>query len=414
MNIQLNIKKSYFNEAYLPYLNNTERFTVFYGGAGSGKSVFAVQKLILKMLKYPKRTLLVIRKVSASLRDSIYQEFITHLTKFGLIDYCKVLGSSMTIILPNEAKIIFKGIDDPEKLKSISGIDDIMIEEATELTLDDFTQLNLRLRSKAENQQITLCFNPVSKTNWCYKHWFEHGTPENTAIVHTTWLHNKFLPQSYIDSLEQMRISNPTYYKIYAEGQFATLSKLVYEHWIVKDFDWKEIHREGRTRALFGLDFGYINDPTAFICTLVDEERKRLYIFDEHYEKGLLNDEIARVIQKKGYSKEIITADSAEQKSIEEIRKAGIQRIRPARKGKDSVLNGIQYVNQYQIIVHPRCSNLKLELENYCWSKDKNTNEYTNKPVDEYNHLLDALRYALEELSRGWKVKSISRNMFGL
>ena len=105
MNIQLNIKKSYFNEAYLPYLNNTERFTVFYGGAGSGKSVFAVQKLILKMLKYPKRTLLVIRKVSASLRDSIYQEFITHLTKFGLIDYCKVLGSSMTIILPNEAKI---------------------------------------------------------------------------------------------------------------------------------------------------------------------------------------------------------------------------------------------------------------------------------------------------------------------
>lgn len=395
-------------------MNNTERFTVFYGGAGSGKSVFAVQKLILKMLKYPNRTLLVIRKVSASLRDSIYQEFITHLTKFGLIDYCKVMGSSMTIILPNEAKIIFKGIDDPEKLKSISGIDDIMIEEATELTLDDFTQLNLRLRSKAENQQITLCFNPVSKVNWCYKHWFENGTPENTVVVHTTWVHNKFLPQSYIDSLEQMKKSNPVYYKIYAEGKFATLSKLVYENWTVKDFDWRLVHKGGQTRALFGLDFGYINDPTAFICTLVDEQNKRLYIFDEHYEKGLLNDEIARVIKDKGYSKEIITADSAEQKSIEEIRKAGIQRIRPARKGKDSVLNGIQYVNQYEIIVHPSCTNTITELENYCWAKDKATNEYINKPEDNFNHILDALRYALEELSRGWKIKTISRNMFGL
>lgn len=383
-------------------------------GAGSGKSVFVVQKLILKQLKYPKRTLLVIRKVSASLRDSIYQEFITQLTKFGLIDYCKILGSSMTIVLPNEAKIIFKGIDDPEKLKSISGIDDIMIEEATELTLDDFTQLNLRLRSKAENQQITLCFNPVSKTNWCYKHWFENGTPENTVVVHTTWKDNKFLPQSYIDSLEQMKISNPVYYKIYAEGVFATLSKLVYNNWTVRDFDWKQVHKQGNTRALFGMDFGYINDPTAFVCTLVDEQHKRIYIFDEHYEKGLLNDEIAKVIKDKGYSKEIITADSAEQKSIEEIRKAGVPRIRPARKGKDSVLNGIQYVSQYQLIIHPKCTNIVTELENYCWAKDKNTNEYVNKPVDEYNHLLDALRYALEEMSRGWKVKSISRNMFGL
>ena len=324
------------------------------------------------------------------------------------------MGSSLTIYLPNQSKIIFKGIDDPEKLKSISGIDDIMIEEATEITLDDFTQLNLRLRSKAENQQITLCFNPVSKTNWCYKHWFANGTPEDTCIVHTTWYDNKFLPQSYIDSLEQMKVTNPVYYKIYALGEFATLSKLVYNNWKVEDFNWKEVHRRGNTRALFGLDFGYINDPTAFICTLVDTTNKKLYVFDEHYEKGLLNDEIAKIITNKGYSKEIITADSAEQKSIEEIRKSGIRRIKPARKGKDSVLNGIQYLNQYEIIVHPSCTNLKEELENYCWDRDKNTNEYINKPVDSYNHLLDALRYAVEELSRGWKLKSISKSSFGL
>ena len=324
------------------------------------------------------------------------------------------MGSSLTIYLPNESKIIFKGIDDPEKLKSISGIDDIMIEEATEITLDDFTQLNLRLRSKAENQQITLCFNPVSKTNWCYKHWFENGTPEDTVIVHTTWYDNKFLPQSYIDSLEQMKKTNPIYYKIYALGEFATLSKLVYNNWRKEDFNWKEVHSKGNTQALFGLDFGYINDPTAFVACLVDTTNKNLYVFDEHYEKGLLNDEIARVITTKGYHKEIITADSAEQKSIEEIRKSGIRRIKPARKGKDSVLNGIQYLNQYNIIVHPKCVNTLQELENYCWDKDKQTNEYVNKPVDNFNHILDALRYAVEELSRGWKLKSISKSAFGL
>lgn len=383
-------------------------------GAGSGKSVFAVQKLILKLLKYPNRTLLVIRKVSASLRDSIYQEFLTHLDKFGLTDYCKIMGSSMTIILPNQAKIIFKGIDDPEKLKSISGIDDIMIEEATEITLDDFTQLNLRLRSKAPNQQITLCFNPVSKANWCYKHWFEEGTPEDTVVVHTTWKDNKFLPQSYIDSLEQMKKTNPVYYKIYAEGVFATLSKLVYNNMTVKEFDWLSLAKTGNYRALFGLDFGYINDPTAFVACLVNEDKRELYIFDEHYEKGLLNDEIARMIKSKKYQKEIITADSAEQKSIEEIRKSGIYRIRPARKGKDSVLNGIQYLNQYKIYVHPSCTNTIMEFENYCWAKDKATNEYINKPEDNFNHLLDALRYAVEELSRGWKIRSINKNMFGL
>lgn len=268
MNIQLNIKRSYFNDAYMPYLNNTERFTVFYGGAGSGKSVFVCQKLILKLLKYPNRTLLVIRKVSASLRDSIYQEFLTHIERFGLTDYCKIMGSSLTIILPNQSKIIFKGIDDPEKLKSISGIDDIMIEEATEITLDDFTQLNLRLRSKAENQQITLCFNPVSKANWCYKHWFENGTPQDTVVVHTTWQHNKFLPQSYLDSLEDMKKTNPIYYKIYALGQFATLSKLVYNNWEEKEFDWKTLARNDGYRALFGLDFGltYIAPSYSNVC----------------------------------------------------------------------------------------------------------------------------------------------------
>lgn len=413
--ISLTIKKRYFNEAYLPFLDVPQRFVVLYGGAGSGKSVFCVQKLILKLTKYPKRTLLVIRKISNTIRDSIYQEFITHLGKFGLLDHCKVQTGTMTITLPNDARIIFKGIDDSEKLKSISGIDDIMIEEATELTYDDFTQLNLRLRSKAPNQQIHLCFNPVSKSNWCYIHWFKSGAPEDTVVLKTTWKDNKFLPQAYIDSLEEMKRSNPVYYQIYALGEFATLSKLVYTNVKQEEFDWRhELAVRPSARALFGLDFGYINDPTALVAIVIDTVGKKIFLFDEHYETGMLNDKICNMITAKGFAKERITADSAEPKSIEDLRRLGLRGIRPARKGKDSILNGIQFLNQFEIIVHPNCPNLWTEFQNYCWDKDKATNEYVNKPVDEFNHGLDALRYATEELARGWNLKTIKRGSFGL
>lgn len=412
--MHLKIKKRFFNEAYLPFLDRPERFVVLYGGAGSGKSVFCVQKLILKLLKYPKRTLLVVRKISNTLRDSIFEEFRQQLAKFGILDHCTVREATMTIHLPNKAKILFKGIDDPEKIKSISAIDDIMIEEATELTYDDFTQLNLRMRSKANNQQVHLCFNPVSKSNWCYIHWFREGTPPDSVVLKTTWLDNKFLPQGYIDALNDMKRTNPTYYKIYALGEFATLSKLVFDNWEEQEFDFIEKLKIPGAKALFGLDFGYVNDSTAFNALVINTRTKEIHIFDEHNEKAMLNDKIARMLVEKKYAKEVITADSAEQKSIEEIRRLGIRRIRPARKGKDSINQGLQFLKQFKIYVHPRCKHTIIELENYCWEKDKNTNEYTNKPVDEFNHHIDALRYACEELARGWSIKSLGKGSFGL
>lgn len=413
--ISFNVKKNFFNEVYLPYIETDTRFNVFYGGAGSGKSVFVIQKLILKMLKYSDRTLLVIRKVTNSIRDSVFQEFISQMTRMKVYKLCKVVWSNFSIILPNGSKILFKGIDDPEKLKSISGIDDIFIEEATEVTLDDFSQLNLRLRSDAPNQQIHLCFNPVSKANWCYIYWFKDGTPDNTTVVHTTWKDNRFLPKSYIDALEDLKTKNPVYYKIYAEGYFATLDKLVYPNTEVVDFNWLVKLKENKCEGLFGLDFGYVNDPTGFIALLLDDVRKEIWIFDEHYEKGMLNDQIAQMIINKGYAKETITADSAEQKSIYELRKLGIKRVRASRKGKDSIMNGIQYLNQYKIYVHPRCKNVIEEFENYSWKKDKNTNEYINTPIDDFNHLLDALRYAVEEKMRKATLgkASISKSALG-
>lgn len=200
--IKLNIDKSFFNEAYLPLLNNNERFTVLYGGGGSGKSHFVAQKMIIKALKYKKRKILVVRKVQATIRESIYALFIEQLEVMGILKLCKYTTSHMRIELPNGSQFIFVGLDDPEKIKSITGIDDIIVEEVTELaSADELAQLNTRLRSNAPNQQIHVMFNPVSKTNWVYKHWFQQEQ-KDTVILKTTYKDNiRFLPQSYIDSL---------------------------------------------------------------------------------------------------------------------------------------------------------------------------------------------------------------------
>ncbi|WP_053070025.1 PBSX family phage terminase large subunit [Clostridium sp. K25] len=287
---------------------------------------------------------------------------------------------------------------DPEKIKSISGIDDIVVEECTEIDMQEFNQLNLRLRSKKLYNQIHCMFNPVSKANWVYKMWFINGYNEsNTIVLKTTYKDNKFLPKDYVDSLLEMQERDPVYYRIYALGEFASLDKLVYTNWEVKEFNYKQIMANNvDVKAVFGLDFGYVNDPSAFIGVVIDDKNKDLYIFDEFYKKGLLNNQIADEIKKKGYSKEVIIADSAEQKSIEEIRQLGISRIKGAKKGKDSILNGIQLIQQYNMVVHPKCVNTQDELKNYTWQKDRATKEYINKPIDSYNHLLDALRYSMQ------------------
>lgn len=206
-----------------------------------------------------------------------------------------------------------------------------------------------------------------------------------------------------------MKQSNPAYYKIYAEGKFATLDKLIYTNWRIEDFNHVElIQKNKKLKPRFGLDFGYTNDPTAFIASLVDHENRKIYIYDEHYETGMLNNHIADMIIKKGYSKEKIVADSSEPKSIAEIKGFGVRKIKGTKKGKGSVNNGIQKIQQYEIIVHPSCINVIFELENYTWKKDKQTNEYINEPVDKFDHLCDALRYALEDIKEAFNRKNYS------
>lgn len=399
--IQIPNPKQVFNEQFYKTLFDYANFTeIYYGGASSGKSHGVVQKVIIKACqhwRYP-RKILWLRKVGTSVRDSIFEDVKQSLSSLGLLQYCKVNQSNFEIQLPNGAVFLFKGMDNPEKIKSIKGISDVVMEEATEFNLEDYTQLTLRLREKKhKSKQIYLMFNPVSKLNWVYKHFFE-AQQADTKIVQSTYRDNHFLDDRTRRNIQQLETSNPAYYRIYALGEFATLDKLIFPH-----FETERLNvgapKLQRLKSLFGLDFGYTNDPTAFIHLKVDEANKIIYFMEEYTRKGLLNDQIAQIIKQMGYSKEVITADAAEKKSIDEIKRDGVRRIRPAAKGPDSITQGIAFLQQFKFIVDDRCVKLIEELQNYTYVKDKKTGEYLNKPVDSYNHLLDAVRYAVEEIN---------------
>lgn len=395
-----------FNKHIFDIRDDYTRFTeIHYGGASSGKSHGVVQKVVMKACKKWRkpRKVLFLRKVGRSIRDSIFADVVACLSDWNLLDRCKVNMTDFRITLPNGAEFLFKGMDDPEKIKSIKGISDVVMEEATEFTLDDYTQLTLRLRDRGHKfRQIFLMFNPVSKLNWVYKQFFAEDVvndPKRIRIYHTSYKNNRFLDEENRKTIEELQLRNPAYYRIYALGEFATLDKLVFPKYTKRRLD-KNSEELRDLESDFGLDFGYVNDPSAFIHLRVDEKNKKIYFLEEFTRKGLLNDQIAEQLVQLGYSKEIITADSSEKKSIAEIKNKGIKRIRAARKGPDSIRQGIQWLLQYDLIVDDRCVKLIEELENYTWKKDKKSNEYLNEPVDSYNHLIDAARYAVEHRSR--------------
>ena len=411
--MKLIIHKNIFNDIYLPHLKDfTKRYEIYYGGAGSGKSYFVAQKLVIKALT-DCRKVLVLRKVGRTVKNSVFQLILDTLNLFQIKNKCKINKTDFSIELPNGSIFLCSGLDDPEKIKSIAGLTDAWLEEATEFTQDDFNQIDLRIRDPlAKDQQLILSFNPVSKASWCYLQFFAEN-PEldefrsKVEIVKSNYTNNPHLPQAYVDSLLLLKATNPVYYGIYALGDFGSLDKLVYSNWQKFEFNKEDIKGD----LIIGLDFGYTNDPTALVAAIVNAEENRIYVFKEWGGTGLLNDDIAKNIIDFGFAKSIIKADSAEQKSIDEIKRAGVLRISPCTKGQGSILQGIQKLQQYELIIHPDCKEILNELQNYAWEKDKQTNEYINKPIDKYNHYLDALRYALQCLDERVPLRSMDKKM---
>jgi phage terminase large subunit len=409
--IQLNISKDIFLPCYQPYITDYScRYQVLYGGRGSGKTQFTLDKLLIKGLT-ERRTILLMRKVYRKCKDSVWAELKAALNRLKVRKYFDLYeGEYRAVCKLNGTVFKCEGLDEAEKIKGFSEISDVLLEEATEFTLEDFELIDGTVRSIKYSLplNIFILFNPVSKQNWVFRRFgFDTGiVPDNTFIQKTTYLDNPFLSQDYLQRMERMKETNPTRYKIEAEGLFVSLDRLIFQNYKVEEFDYTQIQGQ----LLVGLDFGFQADPSVIIASLLNEEEKTIHIFKEWRGQGKTNQELIEVIKALGFSKSVIIADSAEMKSIEEIKRGGIGRIRPAVKGPDSVRHGIQRLLNYKIIVHPDCEGIITEFENYSWKKDKQTGEYTNEPIDSFNHACDSLRYSLQCV--GNKLKTLDKNLF--
>ena len=414
MGLKLNISRNKFLPCYQPYIYDySNRYNVYWGGRGSGKTKFIMQKLLLKGLK-EKRLILLMRKETNKLRDSVYKELIDVITEFQLTKYFVINKTEFraTCIL-NGTEFKCLGLDEPEKIKGFTGVSDVFMDEITAFTAEDIELIDGTLRSSIYKLplQMYFAFNPISKANFVYRYFgFDTGIiPPQTFILHTTYLDNPYLDSSFAERMEIMKIRNFNRWKIEALGQFVSLDKLVFQNWKIEEFD----HTKKAGQLLVGLDFGFINDISALVASLLDEENKRIYIFKEWGDTGKTNEELANIIMSLGLSKSVIVADSAERKSIEEIRGKGISRIKECAKGKDSIVHGIQKLQNYEIIVHPSCQGIITEFENYSWQKDKQ-GEYINKPIDKFNHYIDALRYSLQCVDNIAKIKTLKKSSLGL
>lgn len=383
------------------------RYRVLKGSKASKKSTTTALNHIWRIMKYPGSNLLVVRKVADTHRTSTFAQLKWAIQKLGVSDYWRATTSPLELTYtPTGQKILFRGFDDPLKLASTTvstgSLCWVWVEEAYEIEGEDaFDLLDLSVpRGNVDPplfKQTTLTFNPWSERHWLKRRFFD--TPADDVTCYSTdYRCNEFLDASDLAVYDRMRRENPRKYAVAGLGNWGIADGLVYDRWEVREFDVDKAGKIPLIRSAFGLDYGYTNDPTAFFCGLIHVPKRLLLVYDEFYERGMSNRDICERVTGKGYAKEQIIADSAEPKSNDELRFLGL-RVQPASKGRDSILNGIQYIQDYRIVIHPRCVHFAAEISSYTWDKDKEGNQI-NKPIDDNNHLMDAMRYALEPYIR--------------
>lgn len=412
MKVNVNYQKYYLpdivGKGYKAFWNFRGRYLVCKGSRASKKSKTTALRFIYNMMKFSDANTLVIRKTYRTLKDSCFTELKWAVHRLGVDQWWKFTESPLeATYLPTGQKIYFRGLDDPLKVTSVT-VDVgclcwMWIEEAYEImSEDDFNTLDESIRGEVPEglfKQIVFTFNPWNERHWIKKRFFDAKADPDILAITTNYMCNEWLDNADKKVFETMKIRNPRRYQVAGLGEWGIVDGLVYENWKEQEFKLEDIKE---CKSAFGLDFGYTNDPSAFFVGFLDLENKKLYVWDEFYEKGLSNRKIYEKITSMGYQKERITADSAEPKSIDEIKTLGIRRIIGAKKGKDSVNNGIQWIQDLEIVIHPRCVNFLTEISNYTWGSDKFGNRL-NVPIDDFNHLMDAMRYALEEYITGNK-----------
>lgn len=406
---------------YGTFWNWKGRYRAVKGSRASKKSKTTALWFITNMMKYPDANTLVVRKTYRTLKDSCFTELKWAIHRLGVDAFWDVKESPLEMTYkPTGQKIYFRGLDDPLKVTSIT-VDQgclcwMWIEEAYEISSeDDFNMLDESIRGAVPEgsdlfKQITLTFNPWNEHHWLKKRFFDNPDDETLALT-TNYMCNEWLDSADRKVFETMKKQNPRRYRVAGLGDWGIVDGLVYESWKEEAFeiiskadflDLDEAEQKAKNyvfkesvKSAFGLDFGYTNDPAALFVGFIDTKDKKIYVYDEMYAAGLSNERIANNVQSMGYGKERIIADSAEPKSIDQLKGLGLK-VKGAEKGKDSVNHGIQFIQDYKIIIHPRCVNFLTEISNYTWDKDKLGNKL-NRPIDDFNHLMDAMRYALEK-----------------
>ena len=387
-------------KGYADYWNTRKRYRVCKGSRGSKKSKTTALNMINRLIEYPESNGLCVRRYSNTLRDSVFSDLKWAIHKLGLDAYFECTVSPMQITRKSTGqKILFRGLDDGLKITSIS-VDKgylcwVWIEEAYEITNeDDFNKLDMSIRGELPEgyfKQITLTFNPWSATSWLKPRFFD-VVDDDTFTKTTTWQCNEWLDEADRNIFLKMQKNNPRRYRIEGDGEWGIASGLIYEKYKVEEFDIDTIRQIPGIKSAFNLDFGF-TDPNAFVCEMVDNTNMKIYVFDEWYQSGVTNKVIAQKIKEMGYGGQIIYCDEAEPKSIAELQEEGIK-AEASRKGKGSVNHGIQLIQNYEIIIHPKCVEFQKEISNYCWAKDKN-GKLTDKPDHEFSHGMDSMRYGV-------------------
>lgn len=392
-------------KGYKSYWNFRGRYDVCKGSRASKKSKTTALRIIYNMMKYDQSNTLVVRKTYRTLKDSCFTDLKWATKRLEVENLWEFKYSPLeATYLRTGQKILFRGLDDPLKVTSITVEYGYLcwawLEESYEITSEkDFDTLDESIRGELPPhlwKQWMITFNPWNEHHWLKKRFFDAENDPDILAITTNYKCNEWLDEADLRLFENMKKNNPRRYQVAGLGNWGIVDGLVYENWKEEEYTLDQVVN---CDSVDGIDFGYTNDPAAVFIGFIDTEHKKLYVWDEVYKKGLSNKRLYEEIESLHYQKKSYTADCAEPKSIDELRGYGL-RVEKSQKGKDSIMHGIQYIQDFEIIIHPRCVNFITEIGNYTWDEDRLGNKI-NRPIDDFNHLMDAMRYAVEKYAFG-------------
>lgn len=388
------------NEAYMPLRQNKDLFLVLWGGAGSGKSEFAAQRVLERVMSEEHLNFLVVRKTKETVKNSVFKLLERSIIDAGLSSVFRINHSDHEFThKPTGNRIITAGMNDQkaqERIKSITDIGSCWIEEATELTQDDLQQLILRVRKAGTAyRQFILTFNPINECHWLRQFFFT-DPPASCTRHHSTFRDNAFIDQLYVDQLRDLKRTNPAKFRVYCQGQWGQVEGLIYPHvQVLTSAQWPRHFNE----TVYGIDFGYTHPATLIECNIGEfDYEKRIgpvYLRELIYESELtLPDFAGRMAQVGITNRSLLYADSEDPANIEELYRMGYD-VRPARKGQNSVRDGILFMRSLAIYVHEESVNMRREFMSYTLQTDKAGKWIEGKPVKQDDHAMDAARYAV-------------------